>query len=241
MPASLDVNALTYSREQFYSDITSYYRTITPVYDLRQMVDDCVVAQSGQIEDDTLKAPKMNPSTHSPFGYLTNAVLNMVEFPTESNIAEYEYQIKMFCAIFKSACRERYTLLKNQMALGSRETSEEFSCCNSVERENSGVDTSKSVDIGTFSDDLFVVLQGYGSLKELLKGRVEEKLYDYYAFGEEFIINLAQMYIHKLNGFVSETQGGDNVLGVVNDVKETEAQVQKGLRLQRAGRGTGGT
>ena len=223
VPASLDVNALTYSREQFYSDITSYYRTITPVYDLRQMVDDCVVAQSGQIEDDTLKAPKMNPSTHSPFGYLTNAVFNMVEFPTESNIAEYEYQIKMFCAIFKSACRERYTLLKNQMVVGSRDKSEEFSCCNSVERENSGVDTSKSVDIGTFSDDLFVVLQGYGSLKELLKGRVEEKLYDYYAFGEEFIINLAQMYIHKLNGFVSETQVGDNVLGVVNDVKETEA------------------
>ncbi|MBQ3176116.1 MAG: hypothetical protein IJB58_09095, partial [Bacteroidales bacterium] len=95
VPASLDINALTYTREQFYSDITSYYRAITPVYTLPDMV------KGGN-----------DPSVATPSGFLTNAVMTAMDSPTKANIAEYEYQIKMFCAIFKSACRERYSLLK---------------------------------------------------------------------------------------------------------------------------------
>ncbi len=197
VPASLGVNALTYSREQFYSDITSYYRTITPVYGLQQMVNDTAAAVPGQVA----VTPNLNPLTHSPLGYLTNAVLNMVEYPTDANIAEYEYQIKMFCAIFKSACREKYIHLKSRMHL--------------QKGSNSAVDVSSADDVEAFGKEIFDVLYGYGSLKEALKGKVDDKLYDFYAFGEEFIINLAQMYVHKLNGFASDAQVGDDVLGII--------------------------
>ncbi len=197
VPASLDVNALTYSREQFYSDITSYYRTITPVYTLRQMVNDSVDVQSasgeGKLSKSVSDTPKMNPSTRSPLGYLTNAVLNMVEYPTEANIAEYEYQIKMFCAIFKSACRERYNILKEQAA---------------HLKDNPDVEITDNVGIDAFYNELFVVLQGYGALREELKDKSDDKLYDYYAFGEEFIINLAQMYVHKLYSVVTSYVDG---------------------------------
>lgn len=155
VPAALDINALTYSREQFYSDITTYYRAITPVYTLRELA--------------TGGGPRMDPDTRTPLGFLSNAIHNLADYPTEANIAEYEYQIKMYCAIFKSAVRERYTLVKL------------------------GEDTIES-----FREDLLAGLTGYGSLRESLKGRIEDKLYDYYAFGEEFIINLAQMYTHKI-------------------------------------------
>ncbi|MBR5856357.1 MAG: hypothetical protein IKY70_03695 [Bacteroidales bacterium] len=193
VPASLDVNALTYSREQFYSDITSYYRTITPVYNLRQMVGEGAINElsfcgdgSWMQADDLHKNEelKIDPSTRTPLGFLTNAVLNVVEFPTNANIAEYEYQIKMFCAIFKSACRERYNIFKGS--------------------ENCETGTE---GILNFRREVFAVLWGYGRLRKLLTDRVDDKLYDYYTFGEEFIINLAQMYVHKINGLVAGEMG----------------------------------
>ncbi|MBR7157273.1 MAG: hypothetical protein IKD16_02635, partial [Bacteroidales bacterium] len=180
VPASLDINALTYSREQFYSDITSYYRAITPVYTLPQMV----ATDSGDL---SLQSGCVNPQCSSPLGFLTNALLMVVESPSKVSITEYEYQIKMFCAIFKSACRERYAQLKvlynshqNSLVAGS------------------GIDD--------FGKEVFAVLESYGALGKFLKGKIDDKLYDYYTFGEEFMINLAQMYAHKLNGFVTESQ-----------------------------------
>lgn len=180
VPASLDINALTYSREQFYSDITSYYRAITPVYTLPQMVAD----DSGYV---SLQRGCVNPQCSSPLGFLTNAVIMVVESPSKASIAEYEYQIKMFCAIFKSACRERYTQLK--VFYTSHQNSASAEC-----------------GIESFGKDIFAVLESYGALGNMLRGKIDDKLYDYYAFGEEFMINLAQMYMHKLNGFVTESQ-----------------------------------
>ncbi|MBE6230072.1 MAG: hypothetical protein E7119_05730 [Bacteroidales bacterium] len=203
VPASLDINALTYSRDQFYSDITSYYRAITPVYTLPQMVKGPQEhAMPGTSE------PKIDPSASSPLGFLTNAVLTAMEFPTKANIAEYEYQIKMFCAIFKSACRERYTMLKELCT--SREPAE-TAPSNGGEPEYSSSDCVAGVVgeddmIEDFGKDIFAVLHCYGVLGGMLKGKIDEKLYDYYTFGEEFMINLAQMYVHKLNGYVTDSQ-----------------------------------
>lgn len=183
VPASLDINALTYTREQFYSDITSYYRAITPVYTLPDMV------KGGN-----------DPSVATPSGFLTNAVMTAMDSPTKANIAEYEYQIKMFCAIFKSACRERYSLLKELCLSGE---------CIAV----SGKDAEVGRNIEDFGKDIFAVLHCYGVLGSLLKGKIDDKLYDYYTFGEEFIINLAQMYVHKLNGYVTDSQSVNDSIG----------------------------
>lgn len=209
VPASLDINALTYSREQFYSDITNYYRAITPVYTLQEMIAATSADASAAHESDVANSaktfePKIDPAATSPLGFLSNAVVTVVEFPSKINISEYEYQIKMFCAIFKSACRERYSQLKNNYASAHGAVGTSL---------NVGPDCDVPTD--EFGKDIFAVLQSYGALGNILKGKIEDKLYDYYAFGEEFMINLAQMYVHKLNGFITDSQ-------FVNDSKSAD-------------------
>ena len=218
VPASLDINALTYSREQFYSDITNYYRAITPVYTLQEMIAATSAYASAAHESDVAKSaktfePKIDPAATSPLGFLSNAVVTVVEFPSKINISEYEYQIKMFCAIFKSACRERYSQLKNNYA--SAQLKNNYAAAHEAVGTSLNVGPDCNVPTDEFGKDIFAVLQSYGALGNILKGKIEDKLYDYYAFGEEFMINLAQMYVHKLNGFITDSQ-------FVNDSKSAE-------------------
>ena len=166
VPATLDINALTYSREQFYSDIVNHYRTITPVYTL----DEVAYGQSGSVSGNKIS---YNPKACGPLGYLSNAVYNLINYPTDENVAEYEYQIKMFCAIYKSAVRERYNLLKGDIS---------------------------SEGLERFRKDSFAVLRNYGLLMDCLKENVKATLYNYCSFGEEFIINLTQSYAYRLYG-----------------------------------------
>lgn len=82
IPNSLGINASTYSKEQFYRDVKSNIRLITPNYALSDMVGgkDTPLAQVQQVLDQYRTQP---------------AILHDLEF-----------QVKMFCAIFKSALRD---------------------------------------------------------------------------------------------------------------------------------------
>lgn len=200
VPASLDINALTYSREQFYSDIKSYYRAITPVYSLKEMAsgeNNRVFGSPPDTGNSAQKpeAPKpeieMNPGACSPLDYLSNAVFNVANYPSNSNIIEYEYQIKMFCAIFKSAMREGYNglkLLKEHVSKNLPETSL---------REDDAIQL--------FKEEAYAVLTSYGRLSDYLKGKTEGKLYNFYTFGEEFLINLAELYTYKIYDNISRS------------------------------------
>jgi len=84
VPNSLDINPQTYGKDQFYRDVKSNVRLITPVFILRDIVEGKAV----------------------PLNYLQDAMIAMASSPTKSNISEYEYQIKMFCAIVKSSLRD---------------------------------------------------------------------------------------------------------------------------------------
>ena len=177
VPATLDINALTYSREQFYSDITNYYRTITPVY----LLEDIACKDDHSVTGNKIS---YNPKAHSPLGYLSNAAYNLINYPTEENVAEYEYQIKMFCAIYKSAVRERYNLVKKNII---------------------------SINLEQFFAEAYAVLESYGELLDCLKSNVKTALCDYCSFGEEFIINLTQSYSYKLLDRTSEnTKSSEN-------------------------------
>ncbi|MEG2779349.1 MAG: hypothetical protein RR919_00875 [Bacteroidales bacterium] len=156
LPASLDVNALTYSREQFYSAIKSYYRTITPVY----LLEDLAIAKIG-----------------SPLEFLSNAVFNIIGHRSKSNLSEYEYQIKMYCAIFKSAIREKYNILK-------KEPTPQL--------------------LSDFSSSVYAVLRSYGSLSGKIKEDTDEKLYPLFSLGEEFLINLTELYVYKVYNITGE-------------------------------------
>lgn len=92
IPNSLDINSFTYSKKQFYRDVKSHVRLITPIYDLGS-----IVSEGAQ-----------------PCKYLTQAVRNLIADASDSNRADHEYQVKMFGAIVKSALRKRVDDLLTQ-------------------------------------------------------------------------------------------------------------------------------
>jgi hypothetical protein len=87
IPNSLDINTNTYEKKDFYRDLKSNIRLITPVYLLRDIVD----------------------SPGSPLVHLNQAFKAIATSPSRTNINEYEYHIKMFQSIFKSALRDETT------------------------------------------------------------------------------------------------------------------------------------
>lgn len=83
VPNTLDLNQSNYSKDQFYSDVKSKVRFITPVYKLSAIVDEGAV----------------------PFNNLNFATHQLLAGETEQQVREVEYQLKMFMAIFRSAMR----------------------------------------------------------------------------------------------------------------------------------------
>lgn len=83
VPKSISINPESYGKDQFYRDIKSNVRLITPVYSLDEIAD----------------------SESLPLRSLTNAVKNLGKSPLQQNSEDYEYHLKMFAAIFKSSLR----------------------------------------------------------------------------------------------------------------------------------------
>jgi len=84
IPNSLDLNPVTYTKPQFYRDVKSNVRLITPKFLLREIVSGNAL----------------------PLHNLEKAMTALANDPTRTNVGEYEYQIKMFSAIVKSAQRD---------------------------------------------------------------------------------------------------------------------------------------
>ena len=86
VPNSLDINPENYGKKQFYRDIKSNVRLITPVYTLREMAQE----------------------TSLPLKSLTSAFHNVAQNPSDQLSHDaFEYHLKMFAAIFKSALRDK--------------------------------------------------------------------------------------------------------------------------------------
>lgn len=84
MPSSLDITPATYSKSDFYRDVKSNVRLITPRFILRN------IAAGEAI----------------PLQHLKEAFEKLSYDPTRTIVSEYESQIKIFSAIVKSAMRE---------------------------------------------------------------------------------------------------------------------------------------
>ena len=94
LPNSLDINSATYSKTDFYRDIKTNIRLITPVFLLRDIA----------LRD------------QSPFDLLEQAFNQLASAPTRTNTANYEYQIKMLLSILKSALRDEIShITKNSI------------------------------------------------------------------------------------------------------------------------------
>lgn len=90
VPNSLNINASTYSKEQFYRDVKSNIRLKTPRFTLQQLAD---------AEATTVR-------------YLNTAVQNYVVAPSAACLQDLEFHIKMYVAIYKSAVRDETKALQ---------------------------------------------------------------------------------------------------------------------------------
>lgn len=84
VPGSLDIDPETYGKDQFYRDIKSNVRLITPVFTLDEIASDGAL----------------------PIVKLEEAVRILAQKRDAESEAGYEYHIKMFSAIYKSALRD---------------------------------------------------------------------------------------------------------------------------------------
>jgi hypothetical protein len=94
VPNSLDINATKYSKEDFYRDLKSDVRLITPDYDLHDLANDEQLLP--------------NQTLNSEFNHL---------FIAPDDTANLVHAIKMYCAIAKSSFRNAYrTAIKSDNA-----------------------------------------------------------------------------------------------------------------------------
>lgn len=91
VPSSLDINRHTYSKDVFYRDLKVNTRLITPIYTLTEILE----------------------SKDSPLSMLESAIDNLLDKSPETQ-NEYEYQIKMFNSILKSALRQSIRKIAHQ-------------------------------------------------------------------------------------------------------------------------------
>lgn len=93
LPNGLDINRATYSKEQFYKDVKTNIRLITPIYSL----DDILKAGRGPLPrlQKALDALSLNPDD---------------KIRTE----DYLYQVKMLLCIMKSALRREAQIIAKQ-------------------------------------------------------------------------------------------------------------------------------
>lgn len=89
IPNTLDINRFTYPKTDFYRDLKTYTRLITPSYTLAD-----------------LSAPES-----PPLRCLEMAIADMGREFTAHYQAQYEYHIKMFVSALKSSLRETYSYL----------------------------------------------------------------------------------------------------------------------------------
>ncbi len=99
IPNPLDINQYTYSKSEFYRDVKSNIRLITPVYLLRDIANESKL----------------------PLRLLILSFQNLASEPTQANVANYETHIKMFQSILKSALREDINHIKGCKSEKERE------------------------------------------------------------------------------------------------------------------------
>ena len=146
VPNSLDINPATYTKPQFYRDVNTNTRLITPIFPLGEIA-------SGEAV---------------PLRHLRDAFGSLAESPAKAAAAEYEYQIKMFSAIFKSSVRDEV-------------------------RHILGATVPEDIDYLTesYRTQVHTVMSRYREQRKTVDtASVPPRMLDYFLFGDEFMSNL---------------------------------------------------
>ncbi|MCD7970155.1 MAG: hypothetical protein LUF87_07370 [Alistipes sp.] len=151
VPNSLDINAETYPKKQFYRDIKSKVRLITPVFPLERIA-----------------SPDSVPITN-----LGNSLRTFATDPSRTNAADYEYEVKMFMAIYQSSLRDT----TQELIYG---------------RLNPGFEAQAREYLNNIGN----VTGSYRALRTLLDAPgVKPERYNYFLFGDEFMSNITEEYL----------------------------------------------
>lgn len=165
VPYSLDINTATYPKDYFYRDVKSYLRLITPIYSLKELG---------------------NPEK-LPYMFLQVAFNELVAEPSEENMAEFEYQIKMFISIAKSALRQEANRL---LKIKEREKLE------------------NAVDL--YRERIEKVTFLYRELRRVIsQPDVPEKALTYFSFGDEFFSNRIEHKTFEIMKSLQNLRPGD--------------------------------
>jgi hypothetical protein len=160
VPYSLDINAATYSKEMFYRDLRSNTRLITPVYLLKDIV-------KGKAE---------------PFNLLKKSFEKLAENPGKITLGDYEYNIKMFAAIFKSSLRNQiFFIMSPPIRTNRTELCEEL------------------------ISDIEDILRKYRDLHKIITiPTLSGECFDYYLFGDEFMSNIVHKQLFRVINFLKK-------------------------------------
>lgn len=155
VPHSLGISASTYSKDDFYKDVRSNVRLITPIYSLEEIAE----------------------GEWTPFVFLEDAFQHLVEERTRESIETYEYQIKMFTSIFKSALRG--------------------SVNKAIHHEVEG--NERGLMVGHYVACVWIIARRYRELKKIVhvQGLPKEAL-NYFSFGDEYLSNLIEFHTFRL-------------------------------------------
>jgi len=154
VPDSLDVNRFTYKKEDFYYDLKSNIRLMTPVYLLRDICH----------------------GNNSPLDSISNAFIKLAKYPEKKNIEQYEFQIKMFGAIVKSALRREVFHIKDNK-----------------------IDSDNNFLIRNYIKSINELKAEYRALRRTINvPTVDIKLLNIYLFGDEYLGNLTEKYTFRL-------------------------------------------
>ena len=177
IPNSLDINRSTYQKTDFYRDLKSNIRLITPVYLLREIAK----------------------TDAEPFSLLGKSFSALSTSPTRTRIATYEYHIRMFVSIVKSALREEIQHILANTA-----------------------DNDFNYLIGELTGNIRSIAGNYRNLRRIINvPTVSRELMNYFHFGDEFLSNLIEQHAFKLiDGLTASNQLSDpvkeNLLNLIN-------------------------
>jgi hypothetical protein len=171
IPNSLDINPLTYEKKDFYRDLKSNIRLITPIYLLRDIAS----------------------GNNSPFVLLEESFKNLASNPSRTNAADYEYHIKMFLSILKSALRNHIAHIVSN-----------------------SIDNDKIYLLNEFADSLEQIIDRYRNLRRTINAStISKELFNFYLFGDEFMSNIVEQHTFKLLKSIE-----NNLHESVNSAKE---------------------
>jgi len=93
VPNSLNINSDTYSKEQFYRDVSSNIRLITPTFELSELASE----------------------NKMPLKNLQAATIRVLSTPNAFSLQEFDLQVKMYASIFKSSLRDATNRIRNRL------------------------------------------------------------------------------------------------------------------------------